>query len=136
MFLISLLYRYYSKTTRFKGLGILPFKIQDACEDFKVRCPTLYACLEAVTKTGTNPNRLYASAMILLNARNSRINAFQKLTSMLLWKGQLKAKVRMHGKGRVRMLGFMKKSYIQLCTIFTWEYNIFNTQKLSCIDLT
>ena len=52
-------------------VGYSPFKIQDACEDFKLKCPTIYECLEVVTKTGTNPDRLYASAMILMNVLNA-----------------------------------------------------------------
>ncbi len=90
-------FRYFCKTTKHKGSGILPFKLQDAYNEFSSKCPILCAVLQAVTGRISNGLLLvpviYAAAMILMNSRNRKVNAFQKLVSLLLWKGQLKTKV-------------------------------------------
>ena len=74
-------FRYNCKTTKYKGLGVLPFKIEDAYQEFEAKCATLCAFLKAVVKGDKHRHR-YASAMILTKKRN-KVNSFQKLLSML-----------------------------------------------------
>ncbi|XP_072013640.1 uncharacterized protein [Amphiura filiformis] len=87
--------RYFCQTTKYKGLGMFPFKIADVTKELEEKCPTLCSSLQAIAKPGSTSvqPRVWAAAMLLLNTRNKNVNAFQKLISILLWKGQLKSQM-------------------------------------------
>ncbi|XP_072023262.1 uncharacterized protein [Amphiura filiformis] len=57
--------------------------------------------------------KIYAAAMLLLNTRNNRVNCFQKLVALLLWKGQLKSNM----FKRLRMFGITASRAVALRTV-------------------
>ncbi|XP_072025007.1 uncharacterized protein [Amphiura filiformis] len=108
--------RYFCKTTKYKGLGVFPFKIEDASQELEEKCPILCSYLRAVgSPTGGKrlTPKVYAAAMLLLNTRNNRVNALQKLVALLLWKGQLKSNM----FKRLRMFGICASRAVALRTV-------------------
>ena len=97
--MVSLVFfiRYFCQTTKLKGKDILPFKIGEAYRELKHKCPTICSILNIIIKPAKrglkSEPRIYAAAMILLQTRNKNVNAFQKLSSLLLWKGKVKTLV-------------------------------------------
>ena len=94
--MIYFAFRYYVKTTPFKGMGVFPFSIDSLYKDIQQRCPSLCATMLAAVKPSlwaTAAPRIVAAASILLQTRSKQCNAFQKLISLLLWKGQCKSLV-------------------------------------------
>ena len=54
--------RHYCHSTKYRGLVVIPFKVKDAHKEFKEKCPTLCACLEATNK-GEYIRWVYAAAI-------------------------------------------------------------------------